>query len=295
MSVFLRLMATALLAALFAEGAVLAQTGAERAFVWEEVIQGNEEEFLRWPVAAALLPSGELAVADRWGNRVILFAEEAAGWLVARVIDLPGTPRGVVHDGSRLIVSLRGEAALVAVDLETGRLDTLPIPPGTVPDVMAPALDGGVWVFDWAGSRVLGLDASSRQKASVPIEDRVGALSASAGGGFYASFPEVGEVRRYGPEGQLIDSLVVPGVGGRPSWPSGLLAESGGEVLVVDRHNGRLLVLDASGRLLGTGSREGWESGLLRFPSGLARMDGDRVAVVDEGNGRVQIFRWTAR
>jgi len=65
----------------------------------------------------------------------------------------------------------------------------------------------------------------------------------------------------------------------------------GGEVLVADRHNGRLLVLDATGRPLGQGSRRGFDPGLLRFPSGIALLPDGGIVVTDEGNGRVELFR----
>jgi hypothetical protein len=76
-----------------------------------------------------------------------------------------------------------------------------------------------------------------------------------------------------------------------PAWPTGLAAEPGGTLLVVDRHVGRVLVLDATGQVAGLGSRQGWEPGLLLFPAGIARLPGGLVLVADEGNGRAQLFR----
>ena len=79
-----------------------------------------------------------------------------------------------------------------------------------------------------------------------------------------------------------------------PAWPTGLAAEPGGNLLVVDRHAGRVLVLDANGQVAGVGSRKGWEPGLLLFPAGIARLPGGAVVVADEGNGRAQLFRRSA-
>jgi hypothetical protein len=64
-------------------------------------------------------------------------------------------------------------------------------------------------------------------------------------------------------------------------------------VVVVDRHSGRLLVLDVAGTVIGMGSRQGWEPGLLMFPAGITRLSDGTLAVADEGNGRVQVFRRT--
>jgi len=80
-----------------------------------------------------------------------------------------------------------------------------------------------------------------------------------------------------------------------PAWPTGLAPEPGGNLLVVDRHVGRVLVLDANGQVSGVGSRKGWEPGLLLFPAGLARLPGGLVVVADEGNGRAQLFRRSAQ
>jgi len=51
------------------------------------------------------------------------------------------------------------------------------------------------------------------------------------------------------------------------------------------------LVLESGGQLAGTGSRQGWEAGLLRHPSDIAMLVDGRVVVADQGNGRIQIFR----
>ena len=83
----------------------------------------------------------------------------------------------------------------------------------------------------------------------------------------------------------------MPGLGPAPAWPVGLIVEDNGEIVVADRHGGRILVLDTSGRWIGSGSRRGWEPGLLRFPSDIARLPDGRIVVADQGNGRIQLLR----
>jgi hypothetical protein len=61
--------------------------------------------------------------------------------------------------------------------------------------------------------------------------------------------------------------------------------------VVVDRHGGRILALDASGRLVGVGSGRGWNPGQLLLPTAIALFPDGRVVVADQGNSRVQIFR----
>ena len=68
-------------------------------------------------------------------------------------------------------------------------------------------------------------------------------------------------------------------------------SSSASSLVVVDRHAGRLLELDANGQLTGVGARRGWEPGLLLYPAGAARLPDGGVVVADEGNGRTQFFR----
>jgi hypothetical protein len=100
-------------------------------------------------------------------------------------------------------------------------------------------------------------------------------------------------VLHFGANGSLEGTWRLPDHEQTPAWPVGLATEPGGTVLVVDRHAGRLLVVDAGGRVAGLGSRRGWEPGLLLFPSGVVRLPGGLVLVADEGNGRAQVFRRT--
>jgi hypothetical protein len=102
-------------------------------------------------------------------------------------------------------------------------------------------------------------------------------------------------VLRFDAEGQRTSEWKLPADGPVPAWPSALALEPGGELYVLDRHAGRILLLDNEGRAFGVGSRRGWEPGLLRFPGALTRIEDGRLLVADEGNGRVQLFRRTDR
>ena len=115
--------------------------------------------------------------------------------------------------------------------------------------------------------------------------------AAGRGGDFFAALPHRGEVVHYGPAGGETGRWTVPGVNPSPAWPVGLAATSGGELMVLDRSGGRGVVFDVGGTIQGTGAREGWDAGLLRYPSGLTLCPGGLIAVADQGNGRVQLFR----
>jgi sugar lactone lactonase YvrE len=167
----------------------------------------------------------------------------------------------------------------------------LVLPPQVAPGAVTCLADGAILVHDLAAGRLLVLGGDLEVRTSVAMPGTVAALAPGPGGGFYATFPQTGEVRRYGANGEELATLPIPGLAPAPAWPVGLIVESNGEILVADRHGGRLVVIETSGRWAGSGSRRGWEPGLLRFPADIAQLPDGRIVVADQGNGRVQIFR----
>lgn len=286
-------LALATIAALLLVPAANGQRAVPRILAWEEAVEGTMDHPLRWPVAAAAAPDGRIAVADAWQSRLLLFEVGRRGWSVVSSVSLPGVPLSVAHDGGRFVLSLRREAALVAAEGERLLLRPLRVPEGAIPGELAPLPDGGFLMADVAGSRIFSFDARGEVRAAFSVEAAATALAAAPGGGAYLAVPEAAQVRRVGPTGALLATWKVPGVGPAPGWPTGLAALPGGGVVLVDRHGGRILVLDGLGSVLGSGSRKGWDAGLLRFPADVALLPDGRIAVVDQGNGRLQLFRRT--
>ena len=260
-----------------------------RVLVFEEALQGTEDREVRWPVAVAAASAEELAVADVFGERLLVFRRLGAGWQAARRLDLPAAPVGLVRDGERYVVSLRGAGGLLALEGEDLLQRRLSLPEGVAPGALAAVPGGGLLVHDRTGGRILRLAPDGRVVGEVPGAGRVTGLAAVAGGAL-AAFGDEGVLRRYDAAGRLEATWPVPADGPVPSWPAGLAVTAGGQALVVDRHNGRVVVLDPAGRPVGFGSRQGWDPGLLRFPADLALLPDGRIAVVDHGNGRVQLF-----
>ncbi len=268
-----------------------AQPGGAPILAWQESIVGEKESEVRWPVALAAASADQIAVADAQGPRLLVFERSGATWTAVRIVSLPAPPVALVHDGGRYMLALRQPGGLFAVVPPEYRLARVALAQGMVPGALAAALDGALFVHDPLAGRVVALEASGRVRTEVALEGEIGALAAAPGGGFYAALPALGEVRRYGPSGAQRASWKLPGEGPVPAWPNGLLSEPGGELLVLDRHGGRVLLLGPAGTVIGWGARRGWDPGLLRFPSGIAELPGGRVAVADEGNSRIQIFR----
>lgn len=262
------------------------------AFAWDLIIGDREETWLEWPIAIAVADDSEMLVADAKGNRLLLFRDlgATAGWQLAASADLPATPADLIFDGRRYIAALRQEGGLVSIDRESLEITTLSISVDLVPGAMAAHRDGGLFVYDLAGRRVVLLDDRGRLRAEFAVDGWVTGLAAGGGGGFLVSSVAPAEIRRFSPTGELTASVSVAGDSPRRAWPVGLVVSLKGQVLIADRHGGRILVIGSNGRVEAVGARKGWEAGLLRHPADISLFPDGRMAVADLGNGRVQIF-----
>ena len=262
-------------------------------FAFDQALTGKETAPLRWPTAVASGKLDEIAVADAAGPSLEIFRNVggAEGWVVERSIELPGPAYSLSCGAERYLLSTRQPGVLLTVSRPDYALRQMALPGRITPGAAICLADGQIVVHDLAAGRLVVLDNALAVRASVEMTDAVSALAAGPGGGFYAALPGAGEVRRYGANGEQLAVLAVPGLDPAPAWPVGLIVEDNGQIVVADRHGGRLLVLETSGRWIGSGSRRGWEPGLLRFPADIVRLPDGSVAVADQGNGRVQLFR----
>ncbi|MCM2268494.1 MAG: hypothetical protein NDJ75_00150 [Thermoanaerobaculia bacterium] len=287
-------LAAAALALAIAAGPTAGQSLSRRLLRYAAVIDGAPERPLRWPVAVAAGAADELAVADAFDNRLVVFYRLGAGWPVRREVPLAAPPAAVTWADGRFLVALRGDAGLVAV--EGGESEAPPaavaLPDGIVAGRLATASDGTVVVWDSRGRRVVWLQRGAIA-AQAPIEESVTGLGSDLAGGVWAAIGERGELRRFDREGRPVAVWKVPADGPVPAWPVGVVAEPGGRLFVLDRHRHRIVVLDGSGQSLGLGSGMGWEPGQLLFPDGIARLSGGALLVSDGGNGRAQLFEPT--
>ncbi len=286
-----------IIVALLAAGSlvpVAAQSTLAPALVWQGAINGEESSSLRWPVAVASAVAGEVAVVDAGTPRLVVFHLVDDRWVARTTVPLPAPPVGLAAAGGRYLLSLRGEAGLLEFDREKWTYRVVPLPSGTVPGALAATPDNGLLVYDDARQLVLRRAGTGSFSSGVPVPGPVRALAAGRGGDFFAAVPHQGVVLHCGADGGELASWPVPGVAPSPSWPVGLAVISGGDLLVLDRTGGRVVVLDARGGARGAGSRKGWDAGLLRYPAGLALGPDGLLAVADQGNGRVQLFRAVA-
>lgn len=273
----------------------LAQINLPKILAWDKTLRGTDEEHLHWPVAVAAASTEEIAVADAFGPRVLLFRKTGISWELDRTASLPAVPIALTHDGRRYVAALREGQGLVALEGPQLLQRRIAVPPGVVPGPIAAQPDGSLLVYDSADGSVLKMTAAGDVASEVSIDGHITALAVAPDGGFYVAVGDEASIQRHHADGHLLARWQLPGEGPVPAWPSAIAVEPGAGVAVVDRHGARILVIDNEGRMLGSGSRRGWEPGLLLFPSAIVRMPDGRFVIADQGNGRAQIFRRTDR
>jgi sugar lactone lactonase YvrE len=73
-------------------------------------------------------------------------------------------------------------------------------------------------------------------------------------------------------------------------FPANMAVDNRGRIYLVDRNDGKIIILARDGSFLGRLSARGWKEGLLNHPSQICLNDRGQVFVADTSNNRVQIF-----
>jgi len=273
-------------------GSISAQSEPPRIYVWSETLGVPEGEQILAPSAIATASESELLVADGMEEpRLLLFGKQGVSWQLKSVVTLPSVSHSIVFDGKNWIAALRGELGLMAFDRADLSARKVPAQPGLVAGPLASTPGGNLLVFDLVTERVVELSPSGEAVRETAVPGYVTGLAADWSGGFLAALADEARIIRFNNQWEQVESWELPPSDGKPAWPVGLTVDEGGKTTVLDRHGGRLLEFDSTGRWVAMGSRRGWEPGLLFLPSGFDNLPDGRVAVADEGNGRVQIFR----
>lgn len=168
----------------------------------------------------------------------------------------------------------------------------LPSPPSYVPRSFTIDRQDNLYILDIFSERVLLLDpAGNYQKqiafpenygffsdvavdfrGNVLLLDSVGArvfLAASKGGGFSPLTENLREYMRF---------------------PASLNMDNRGNIYLVDRNGGSIIILGQDGSFLGRQSALGWKEGRLDYPSQMCINNKGEVFIADTRNSRVQIF-----
>lgn len=287
---FVRCGAGVALLVLALPGLAAGQPPQNRLLRFTAVIDAPIESSLRWPVGVAAGPLDEVAVADAWKNRLLVFRRIGAGWSTAHEVVLPAPPAAVAYAGGRYLVALRGLSRLTAVTAGATNASTqeIALPDGLLPGRLA-AAGADLLLWDSRLGRVVKLREGAIV-AQVAIDRTVTALADDGSGGFWVGIGETGELRRHDTSGALLVTWRLPAEDRVPAWPAGIASEPNGTLFVLDRHTHRVVVLDPGGRSIGVGSGKGSEPGQLRYPSGMAKLPGGGLLIGDGGNSRAQLF-----
>ncbi len=274
-------------------GGAWAQATPPRIYAWSETLSLPEGEEILAPSAVATATGPELLIADGLDRpRLLLFGKQGVSWQLQRVVDLPAVAHSLAFDGERWVASLRGGIGLTAFGRTDLAARSVPIQPGLIAGAIAATPGGTLLVADLAAGRVVEISSKTGETLrEVPVNGYISGLAADWTGGFVIALADQAKIMRFDSTWSPTDTWDLPSDNEKPAWPVDLVIDEGGETTVLDRHSGRLLELDSTGRWIGLGSRRGWEQGLLFLPSSLATLRDNRVVVADEGNGRVQIFR----
>lgn len=283
--------AIAIAVSLICTAGAAAQRTAPRILSLVDVFAGTDEHDLRWPVAVAAAAPDTLAVADVHQPRLLVLQRVGVTWSVERSVELPAAPAGLAWQMDRWVLSLRGRSDLLVLQGTGETTETIELPTGAAPGLLAATPGGELLVWEAAGSAILRIGRGGRILATTTIDGIATGLDDDGAGGFLVALGDRSRLVHYDAAGQETAAWDLPSDGPVPAWPAGVAVEPGGRAFVVDRRSGRILVLDRSGRWIGFGSRMGEDPGLLKQPAGLARIPDGSLLVADPGNGRVQIFR----
>lgn len=269
---------------------VRAQT-ASPPYVPETETRGSAAGALRWPVAVASAAADEIVVADAHLSRLVVFRRIEGGFTEERVVTLPAPPIALTAAGDRYVAALRGESGLAVVERRGFTVGRLGLPQGTEPRGLAAAGDGSILVLDTADGEVLVVTASGGVARRMPAPAGTRSILPAAAGGFFAALPVEGRILACAADGAVRTTIPLPRDGPVPAWPVAIADAGGGRSFVLDRHSGRVLLLDAAGGVSGWFGRRGWEAGALSFPAAIAVLPDGRVAIADQGNARLVVYR----
>jgi DNA-binding beta-propeller fold protein YncE len=210
---------------------------------------------------------GPVGVAvSRSGDRI--YVADAEGERVVRVFDASGAELGVLQP-----------------PVETGAEHVpvyIAIDPTNQEVYVSDRPTGAIYVYDRAGTY---------QREYRPAEAITGwqplGLAFDAGGSLYVTdLSGIQRVLKFDPTGKLVLTL---GADEGLLFPNGVAVDKNGRVYVTDSNNGRLLVFEPDGAIVGKIGR-GAGSGNLGLPRGIAVDDSGRVFVVDSSAQGVLVY-----
>lgn len=210
-------------------------------------------------------PQGVAVSAD--GSRI--YVTQTGGTLETVMLDKAGTKLGVLKPPETSLAL--AHQLYVSINPVTGEVWT------------TDRYDGAVFIYQADGTYARTFDPGSALKGWQPLgiafDAQGNAYIADAGGTKQL-------IHEFSVDGKLVRDI---GADASLNHPNGIVIDASGTVYVTDTSNGRLLVLDASGAVVGSVER-GDAAGNLGLPVGLGIDDHGRILVVDASASKVQAY-----
>jgi sugar lactone lactonase YvrE len=141
-------------------------------------------------------------------------------------------------------------------------------------------------IVDTAGNFI----AARGSQGSVNSASTYGIAVDAQGNTFLADF-DMGEIRKYDSNYQLLKKFGTPGSGdGQFNGVCALAIGANQKLYALDQNSNRVQIFDLEGNFIGKFGAPGSGNGQLNVPSGLAVGKDNKVYVADRDNHRVQIF-----
>ena len=247
---------------------------------------------LKRPCGIAISPSGEVAVADSWNRRILIFNHRGI-----YVTQFEGSydmtnPVGVDFDSEGNIVVSDSDNQMInvidrcGVTIKTFGSDVLDCPWG-----VCVTSEGKITVCDWGSASVK--EFSQQGKL---IKEFGSSWSAKPyyiihhSGKYFVSF-DTHCVEVFGNDGDFLYRIGEKGSGeGQLRDPRGMAIDNKDNLVVCDSGNHRLQMFTTDGRAFVVGS-EGRDSGQFNKPQDVIKASDGRLFVTDYCNNRVQILK----
>jgi DNA-binding beta-propeller fold protein YncE len=201
-------------------------------------------------------------------------------------------PYGMVRDANDVLwVVEKGRNTLTEIELKEKKIVTHNLKSKNreiYPDRIA-YNDGFFYILDKISGGVVKFDKNllAVQEISCP-EGRGGFVDFALNKGFIWALDTITKtVYRFDGAGVLKNKFVI---GADVSFPFALAIGPGGQIYVLDRHDGSVVVFDESGAYKYRFLSKGHSRARLYYPEDIQFDFLGRLCIVDSGNGRVEIF-----
>jgi hypothetical protein len=269
-------------------------TPAKSTWKWKRSLRIEEAgENMYMPSAVAFdKKSKRYYVVDTGRNRLISFGQDGKlikGFTANGQLKAPFDM--VRLDNGQLWVVEKGRNSLTFIDVAAKKIQPNTLMDGdnlVFPDRIAVA-DGKLYVLDRAKGQVLRLDAG------LSVEQRFGCQECSAGffdfviaqGSLFALEPRDKKIYRFHTDGRLAEVI---NLSGEVDFPVSLAVTPYGIILILDRHQDKVLAYNENGQFQFSFLGSGQSTGRVYFARQLRIDPWGNICVVDEGNGRVEIY-----